>query len=173
MHWRQTFTSAVVVRGGPAGGVAWLSCKEDRSRFVDTPLGIGRLDTLVGACWIVSPLSWSFLRRCSWFDGGLSIDCIGVTPAGGAALRVADACRSEDDVAGGEGIVSMSCFELAPLLKGFRDGRPLFSGDDGLSMLFEPLPGRPRTVPSRLRPPKLLFAGGGPVGRLVIFPKTP
>ena len=119
----------------------------------------------------MSPLSWSFLRRCSWFDGGLSIDCVGVTPAGGAALRVADACRSEDDVAGGEGIVSMSCFELAPLRKGFRDGRPRFSGDDGLSMPFEPLPCRPRTVPSRLKPPKLLFAGGGPVGRLVIFPK--
>ena len=95
-----------------------------------------------------------------------------MTPAGGAALRVADACRSEDDVAGGEGIVSMSCFELAPLRKGFRDGRPRLSGDDGLSMPFEPLPCRPKTVPSRLRPPKLLFAGGGPVGRSVSFPNT-
>ena len=119
----------------------------------------------------MSPLSWSCLRRCSWFDGGLSIDCVGVAPAGGAAWRVADACRSDDDVAGGEGIVSISCFELAPLRKGFRDGRPRFSGDDGLSMPFEFLPCRPKTVPSRLRPPKLLFAGGGPVGRLVISPK--
>lgn len=99
------------------------------------------------------------------------MDCVGAAPAGGAALRVVDACRSEVEVAGGEGIVSMSCFELAPLRKGFRDGRPRFSGEDALSMPFGPLPCRPKTVPSRLRPPKLLFAGGGPVRGLVFFPE--
>ena len=68
-------------------------------------------------------------------------------------------------------MVSMSCFELAPLRKGFRDGRPRFSGEDAPSMPFGPLPCRPKTVPSRLRPPKLLFAGGGPVKRSVFFPE--
>ena len=78
---------------------------------------------------------------------------------------MADACKSEDDVAGGEGIVSISCFELAPLRSGFRDGRPLLSGEGGRSL--EPFPWRPKTVPSRLRPPKALFAGGGPGRDLV------
>lgn len=49
VDWKSTHTSAVVVREGPAGGAAWLSCDEDRSRFADTPLVIGRLDVLVGA----------------------------------------------------------------------------------------------------------------------------
>ena len=66
-------------------------------------------------------------------------------------------------------MVSISCFELAPLRKGFRDGRPRFSGEDAPSMPFGPLPGRLKTVPSRLRPPKLLFVGGGPIARLDSF----
>lgn len=58
-------------------------------------------------------------------------------------------------------MVSMFWCELGPLRNGFLIGRDLFSGDGGRSMPFAPLFERPpRTVPKRLRPPKLLFDGG-------------
>lgn len=66
-----------------------------------------------------------------------------------------------DNDEGGEGIVSIFWWELGPLRNGFRIGRDLFSGDGTRSMAFPPLFERPpKTVPKRLRPPKLLFGGG-------------
>ena len=59
----------------------------------------------------------------------------------------------------------MSCLELGPRRSGFRVGRDRFSGEEGRSMAFAPLPGRPKTVPSRRKPPKPLL-GGGPIGIL-------
>ena len=56
---------------------------------------------------------------------------------------------------------SIFWWELGPLRNGFLIGRDLFSGDGARSMPFAPLFERPpRTVPKRLRPPKLLFGGG-------------
>ena len=58
-------------------------------------------------------------------------------------------------------MVSIFWCELVPLRNGFLFGRDLFSGDGGRSTAFAPLFERPpRTVPKRLRPPKLLFGGG-------------
>ena len=121
---------------------------------------------------MASPLSCSFGRRWSWFDGGLSTDRERGAAGDTASRRGGDTGRSEDDVAGGEGIVSMSCLELAPLRNGFLEGRDRLSGDGGRSMPFDPLFWRPRTVPSRLSPPKPLFDGGGPAALLATIHKN-
>ena len=74
-----------------------------------------------------------------------------------------------DDDEGGEGMVSIFWWELGPLRNGFRIGRDLFSGDGTRSMAFPPLFERPpKTVPKRLRPPKLLL-GGGATTVLVLY----
>lgn len=60
-------------------------------------------------------------------------------------------------VRGGDGIVSMSCLELGPRRRGFREGFVLLSGDGALPLDFKPLFGLLSTVPSLLKPPTLLF----------------
>lgn len=67
-------------------------------------------------------------------------------------------------------MVSIFWCEPCPLRNGFLIGRDLFSGDGARSMPFAPLLERPpKTVPKRLRPPKLLFCGGaGAVISLVL-----
>lgn len=58
-------------------------------------------------------------------------------------------------------MVSIFWCELGPLRSGFLIGRDLFSGDGPRSIPFAPLLERPpKTVPNRLKPPKLLFGGG-------------
>lgn len=66
-------------------------------------------------------------------------------------------------------MVSIFWCELGPLRNGFLIGRDLFSGDGGRSMPFAPLFERPpKTVPKRLRPPKLLFDGGAGAGAVTL-----
>ena len=65
-------------------------------------------------------------------------------------------------------MVSIFWRELCPLRNGFLIGLDRFSGDGARSMPFVPLFARPpRTVPKRLRPPKLLFGGGA--GAIVLL----
>ena len=64
-----------------------------------------------------------------------------------------------EELRGGEGMVCISCLELCPRRRGLREDLDFFSGDDDRSIAFEFLPGRLRTVPSLLNPPKLLFCG--------------
>lgn len=113
-------------------------------------------------------MTWSLKRRrsCDW---GLSVDCEEAAPINGASGRGED-CGRFDDGKGGEGIVSIFWCELGPLRNGFLIGRDLFSGDGARSMPFAPLFERPpKTVPKRLRPPKLLFGGGAGAVKLLVL----
>ena len=116
----------------------------------------------------MSPFTWSFKRRRSC-DGGLSVDCGAAVCINGASCRGGDLGKFDVDE-GGEGMASILWCELGPLRNGFLICRGLFSGDGGRSKPLAPLFERPpKTVPKRLKPPKLFFGGAaGAVEFLVV-----
>ena len=113
-----------------------LSGTEDRSRFVEIPFVIGKLEILAGAGCIVSPLIWSFNRRRSCGVWGLSFDCDEDVWTRGRSCCGGDEGRLEDE-SGGDGMVCM--FELGPRRNGFLLGRERFSGEGGRSIPLDPL----------------------------------